>query len=87
MKSHKSEKPSRLTDDARDAKIHVHVARTPRGLNGDWIWFMFVCEYMCMLCSCNLPQSYSTGKIGHDLDTLYIHVALYDYGDGVLLAA
>ena len=87
MKSHKSEKPSRLTDNARDAKIHVHVARTPRGLNGDWSWFMFVCEYRCTLGPCNLPQRCSTGKIGDDLYTLYTHVALDDCDDGVLLAA
>ena len=48
---------------------------------------MFVCEYRCTLCPCNLPQSLSTGKIGDDLYTLYTHVALDDYDDGVLLAA
>ena len=48
---------------------------------------MFVCEYRCTLCPCNLPQSYSTGKIGDDLYTLCTHVALDDYDDGVLLAA
>ena len=48
---------------------------------------MFVCEYRCMLGSCNLPQRHNTGKIGYDLDTVYTRVASYGFGDGVLLTA